>query len=120
MLGVGGRWGVVAAAGLLACFGCASTQTVALHCVPHDVTVYVDGRKLEKTPESIELSRDEHHKIFFKGGGYEPRMVVLESREVDGEARLEPADLCTETAFVEMAPEVELHVDEPDEDDPGS
>ena len=111
------RWGVLAAA-LAASPGCATTQTVDLHCVPNDVTVYVDGRELATTPESIELRRDEAHKIFFKGGPYEPQMVVLVSTEVDGESRLEPADLCTDTRFVKMRPEVEVHVDPADEPEP--
>lgn len=102
-------------AGVAVSLGCATTQTVDLRCVPNDVTVYVDGRELEETPESIELSQDEAHKIFFKGGPYEPQMVVLESTESDGEQRLEPADLCTETRFVKMRPEVEVHVDPADE-----
>ncbi len=89
-----------------------------LQCVPKDVTVYVDGRRLDETPESIELSRAEAHKIFFKGGPYEPRMVVLVSTEMDGESRLEPADLCTATRFVEMRPEVEVRVDPADEPEP--
>ncbi len=110
-------WGAVVA-GVAACFGCASTQTVDLQCVPKDVTVYVDGRKLDETPESIELSRAEAHKIFFKGGPYEPRMVVLESIEMDGESRLEPADVCTATQFVKVRPEVEIRVHPADEPAP--
>lgn len=111
------RWGAVVA-GVATWVGCASTQTVDLRCVPNEVTVYVDGRELEETPESIELRRDEAHKIYFKGGPYEPQMVVLESSEQDGESRLEPADLCTETTFVKMRPEVEVHVDPEDEPEP--
>jgi len=95
--------------------GCATTQTVDLRCVPNDVTVYVDGRALEEKPETIELSQDEAHKIFFKGGPYEPQMVVLESVEADGVSRLEPADVCTETTFVKVRPAVEVHVDPADE-----
>jgi hypothetical protein len=94
-----------------AALGCASTQRVSLECVPHEVSVYVDGRRLEKTPESIELRKDEAHKLFFKGGGYRPQMVVLRSEQVEGEERLSPSDVCTETVFVEMRPEVEIEVE---------
>ncbi len=107
--------GGVALLGLVLGAGCASTQTVDLRCVPREVTVYVDGRELEDRPETIELRRDEAHKIFFKGGSYEPQLVVLESVETDGVQRLEPTDLCTETRFVKMQPEVEVHVDPADE-----
>jgi hypothetical protein len=109
-----GRWRVAVAA-LVASVGCATTQTVDLHCVPDEVTVYVDGRELDETPDSIELDRDEAHKIYFKGGPYEPQMVVLESIEREGESRLEPAELCTETTVVKMRPEVEVRVDPADE-----
>ncbi len=102
-----------------AALGCASKQRIALDCVPHEVTVYVDGRKLEKTPESIELRKDEAHTVFFKGGGYRPQMVVLRSEDVDGEPRLSPADVCTEAVFVETRPEVEIEVEPRLSEEPG-
>ena len=108
------RWGATVAVTALG-FGCASTQTVDLECVPSEVTVYVDGRELDGKPSSIELRSDRDHKVFFKGGPYEPQMVVLESTEQDGETRLEPAGLCTETRFVKMRPEIEVSVDPADE-----
>lgn len=113
------RWGVTVASAAVG-FGCATTQTVDLQCVPNDVTVYVDGRELDGNPESIELRADRDHKVFFKGGPYEPQMVVLESTDHDGESRLEPAGLCTETTFVKMRPEVEVSVDPSDEPSPAS
>jgi hypothetical protein len=91
--------------------GCAAKQRVALDCVPHEVEVYVDGRKLDGTPESIELRKDRAHTVFFKGGGYRPHMVVLNSEEVDGQPRLSPADICTETVFVETQPELQIEVE---------
>jgi hypothetical protein len=99
--------------------GCASKQRVALDCVPHEVSVYVDGRKLEKTPESIELRKDEAHTVFFKGGGYPPQMVVLRSEDVNGEARLLPADICNEAVFVETRPEVQIEVEPGLSEEPG-
>ena len=120
MRGLNDRWGVVLVAAAAA-LGCSTTQTVDLRCVPSEVTVYVDGRELDEVPESIELSQDEAHKLFFKGGPYEPQMVVLESTETaEGERRLEPADLCSETTFVRMRPEVEVSVDPADEPMPAS
>jgi hypothetical protein len=103
--------GVVAIAA--AALGCASKQHIALDCVPHEVSVYVDGRLLEKTPESIELRRDRAHTVFFKGGGYRPQMVVLRSEDVNGEKHLSPADVCTEAVFVETQPEVQIEVEPP-------
>jgi hypothetical protein len=97
--------------GLLALSACATRQKVSLECVPREVTVYVDGRALEETPDEIELSRDEPHTVFFKGGGYQPQMVVLESAEVDGRQRLEPSEPCAEVVFVKMRPELQIEVD---------
>jgi hypothetical protein len=102
-----------------AALGCASKQRVALDCVPREVSVYVDGRKLEKTPESIELRKDQAHTVFFKGGGYQPQMVVLRSEDVDGEARLLPSDICTEAVFVETRPEVQIEVEPRLSEEPG-
>lgn len=108
-------WGVAVAAAAL---GCASKQRVALDCVPHEVEVYVDGRKLDRGSESIDLRKDQAHTVFFKGGGYQPHMVVLDSEEVDGEKQLSPADVCTEAIFVETQPEVQIEVEQQDVEDP--
>ena len=67
---------------LLFAGGCAAKQRVALDCVPHEVSVYVDGRRLEGSADSVELRADRPHTVFFKGGDYEPRMIVLEPHEV--------------------------------------
>jgi len=100
---------VVAAAAVLP--GCAAKQRVALDCVPHVVEVFVDGRKLEQTPEWIELRKDRPHTVYFKGGGYRPHMVVLSSEKVNGEPRLSPEGVCTEALFVETQPEVRFDVE---------
>jgi hypothetical protein len=99
---------LVLALGAAAAVGCASKQRITLECVPHEVTVYVDGREVDAGTESLELREDRPHTLFFKGGGYEPRMLVLESREVDGERALSPHDVCSESVFVPMRPEVQM------------
>jgi hypothetical protein len=68
--------------------GCAAKQRIALHCVPSEVTVYVDGRELGEAPDSIALRWEE-----------------------DGRKRLSPTDLCAEVAFVPMRPEVHMEID---------
>lgn len=99
----------IAAIGLaLAVGGCATQQRVSLACVPRDVSVYVDGRAVAPGTESVELSRKRTHTVYFKGGGYEPRMLVLES--VD--SRLSPPDVCSHTAFVPMRPSVQMHLED--------
>lgn len=83
--------------------GCAPKQRVPLECVPEQVTIYVDGQALEKTPDALELRADEPHKIYFKGEGYEPQLVVLESgTDPDGAPALAPAEVCVELVAVEV------------------
>ncbi len=100
--------------GVVVCFaaGCASKQRFDLHCVPQQVTVYVDGRKLDEVPEALELRKDRPHTVYFKGGGFETQLVVLESREDGEEIVLQPADLCSQTTFVSMKTVLQLRVDE--------
>ena len=111
MLGTSGRAAALVAALALAA-GCASTQKVSLECVPSEVSVYVDGRELEDRRGQISLGVDEAHTVFFKGGGYQTQMVVLESQEVDGVYRLSNADLCREVVFTEMRPELRIEVEQ--------
>ena len=92
-------------------FGCASPQRVSLACVPKDVVVFVDGRRVEGSPEALKLSKGEPHTVFLKGGRYQPQMVVFESREQDGKRVLDPVDLCSRVVFVEMQPEVKFEMD---------
>ena len=101
--------------------GCAAKQRVSLECVPREVHVYVDGRSLDPGTESIDLRSDRAHTVFFKGGGYAPQMVVLESYESKNGARLSPAEVCSQTAFVPTSPQVEIQVaPESLESEPGS
>ncbi len=105
---------IVLGLGIAICFamGCASKQRLELHCVPQEVTVYVDGRKLEGVPEALELRKDRPHTVYFKGGGFETQLVVLESREDGEEIVLQPADLCSQVTFVSMKTVLQLQVDE--------
>jgi len=109
--GTGRSTRIAALAFAVATLGCAATQRIALDCVPTEVTVYVDGRELEQTPKSLDLRSDRPHTLFFKGGAYPSQMIVLESAEVEGESRLSPTDVCTETSFVGMNPEVQMEVE---------
>ena len=90
--------------------GCASTQSVRIRCVPHEVQVYVDGRLLEGDEAS--LRTDRAHKIYAKGPGYQPRLVVLEP-EVDerGRGAFRDDDLCIEVVPVGINRELEVDVE---------
>lgn len=96
-----------------AALACATGQRVSLECVPADVQVYVDGRLIEGRPKAVKLPKDQPHTVFFKGGGYQPQMVVFESRQRDGKPALDPLDVCSRVVFVEMQPDLQVEV-EPD------
>jgi hypothetical protein len=90
--------------------GCASTQSVQIRCVPREVKVYVDGRLLEG--DRAELRTDRPHKIYAKGTGYQPRLVVIEP-QVDerGRSEFRDEDLCIEVVPVGMDRQLELDVE---------
>src|SRR6185436_8968816 len=90
--------------------GCASTQSVRISCVPREVKVYVDGSLLEGDEASLRTDRP--HKIYAKGPGYQPRLVVLEP-QVDerGHSAFRDEDLCIEVVPVGMNRELDVDVE---------
>ncbi len=90
--------------------GCATTQIVRIECVPREVTLYVDGELLEGNEAA--LRTDQPHKIYAKGPGYEPRLVVLEPEvDADGRAAFRDEDLCIEVVPIGMGRELEVEVE---------
>lgn len=97
----------------LAVAGCASTQTVKIECVPENVFVFVDGEQLEAGHTEVALRTDEPHKIYVKGEGYEPQLVVLEP-QVDDEGRTRLAaneELCIEPVPIGLDRTLEIEVE---------
>jgi hypothetical protein len=90
--------------------GCTTTQNVRISCVPREVSVYVDGRLLEGNEAA--LRTDRAHKIYAKGPGYEPQLVVVEP-EVDdnGRAAFREDELCVRVVPVGMGRELEVEVE---------
>jgi hypothetical protein len=100
----------IAALTAAAVAGCASTQTVRITCVPQRVSVYVDGRLIEGS--EADLQTDRPHKIFVKGPGFEPRLVVLEPElGEDGRAAFRDDEVCVEVVPVGMKRELEVEVE---------
>ena len=97
----------------LAALGCAAKQPIAIDCVPEEVVIYVDGERIDGVPESIALSRDRPHTLFFKGPGIEPELVVVNSTLVDGRPALEPAELCVEPRYRRVGRKLRIEI-EPD------
>jgi hypothetical protein len=93
--------------------GCvSSSQRVRIECVPEQVQVYVDGRLLEDDEFEVSLRKDEPHKIFVKGAGYEPQLVVLEPRvDADGNQTLGSDAVCVEVVPLGMKRDLELHME---------
>ena len=95
---------------LAAATGCASTQSVRIACVPREVSVYVDGRLLEG--DEAELRTDRPHKIYAKGPGFEPRLVVLEPEPgADGRPAFRDDELCVQVVPVGVGRELEVEID---------
>jgi hypothetical protein len=106
---------------IAAATGClTSTQRVSIQCVPEEVKVYVDGRLLEGgAAEGVVLRTDEPHKIFVKGPGYEPQLVVLEPTvDAEGHETLGPDDVCIEVVPVGMHRELDLEMEADIEEEP--
>ena len=99
-------------AGTALAAGCSATQAVPIECVPEDVIVYVDGELLEEMPEAVELTVDEPHTLLFKGEGYRPELVVLETSEADGVPRLSPENVCVNPVYVGMGRQIEVEIEE--------
>ena len=98
--------------------GCVSTQRVRVDCVPQKVTVYVDGQQLEGN--EAELRTDRPHKIYAKGPGDQPRLVVLEPEKgPDGRAAFPSDNVCLEVVPVAVGREIELDPERDVEVEPG-
>jgi hypothetical protein len=100
---------------------CAAKQRVPLDCVPEEVTVFVDQRELDELPETLELRSDRPHKIFLKGPGYEPQLVVLEPRRgADGTSTLHPDRICVELVRVGVDRQLRLEIEDDGDALPGA
>jgi len=115
------RIALVAVATSATVAACAAKQRVPLDCVPQEVTVFVDQRALEELPESLELRSDRPHKIFLKGPGYEPQLIVLEPRrDESGRTALHPDRICVELVRVGVDRQLTLEVEEDGDALPGA
>ncbi len=107
------RAGLMALLLVLAGVGCAPTQLIAISAGPEPVVLYVDGEELEAVPETLELKANQDHTLFFRREGYQPQLVVVRTREHEGEPRLEPATV--EVRLKRMAtsgPNITVEIDE--------
>jgi hypothetical protein len=57
------------------------------------VSLFVDGAELPSLPDELSLRSDRSHVLFFRGEGYRPEQLVLQTRERDGAHTLEPREV---------------------------
>jgi hypothetical protein len=90
--------------------GCATTQTVRITCVPREVSVYVDGRLLDGSEAA--LRTDRAHKIYAKGPGFEPRLVVIEPETGEsGRPAFRDDEVCMQVVPIGMDRELQVEVE---------
>ena len=70
---------------------------------------------------SLELRSDRPHKIYLKGPGYEPQLIVLEPRRGEsGKTTLHPDRICVELVPVGVDRQLTLEVEEDGDALPGA
>lgn len=94
--------------------GCAPTQVVLLNVEPKPVVLYLDGEAQKQLPESLELKSDRDHKLFFRKEGYQPELVVLVTKNVEGEPALVPdrVDVQLQRLRAESRPDLSLTIED--------
>ena len=108
---------IAAAAVLVAC---APKQKIPLDCVPEEVVIYVDGNRLDEMPSVLELRSDQPHTLYFKGSDFAPELVVLTSEEVEGKAKLSPAEVCVKPRYIGVKRELKMEIDHAVSDAPSA
>ncbi len=100
------------ACGLFA-VACAPKQIVPIAAEPRPLEIFLDQKMLPAGSEAVELRADRDHTLFFKREGYRSDLIVLQSREVDGEPRLLPdrVDVLLREEL-DTTPSLELEFDE--------
>lgn len=74
--------------------GCASYQNVGIESDPPGATIYLDGKPVGVTPQTLRVPRDAPHSVYLKKEGFRPALVVLEKHAAnDGIDYLTPADV---------------------------
>ncbi|MBW2541244.1 MAG: hypothetical protein JRF15_04065 [Deltaproteobacteria bacterium] len=107
---------------------CTQTQAFRIDCIPRDVTIFLDGKPLDRAggdvevfvdgapvdraSESIDLRTDRPHVLFIKGEGYESAMVVLDTEETEDGPALSPRDLCVELDLAKRSRKLEIEVED--------
>jgi hypothetical protein len=73
---------------------CASYQNIAIESEPAGAEIFLDGKSVGATPQSLRISREQAHTVYLKKEGFRPELVVLEKHDAnDGIDFLTPPDV---------------------------
>ena len=93
--------------------GCAPTQVIPIHVEPQPVAIYLNGEQLEEPGTRLELKANRDHTLYFKRDGYQSKLVILRTGEIDGEDRLTPERVDLELdAVARSRPGLQLEFEE--------
>lgn len=104
---------LLCAFGLAGCALIFPFQRVAVDATPGDSAIFVDGKPIGVSPQSLNLRADQDHSVFVKRHGYRPELVILRSLRDTGRPRLEPAAVKVTLMPVTPGREVEVEVEQP-------
>ena len=79
---------------MLCLTGCSAYQNFSIESDPPGAEIFLDGKSVGATPQSLRVSREQAHTVYLKKEGYRPELVVLEKHDAnDGIDYLTPADV---------------------------
>jgi hypothetical protein len=64
--------------------GCAPTQMIGLSVSPEPAVLFVDGKRLDELPESVELTANKDHTLFLQREGYRSQLIIVRTAEREG------------------------------------
>lgn len=116
-----GRVGPAAAGGcvlIVALAGCAPTQMIGLSVSPEPAVLFVDGKRLDELPESVELTANKDHTLFLQREGYRSQLIIVRTAErEDGEDFLSPERVeVSLKREATSAPGITVEIDEAEEE----
>ena len=98
--------------------GCAPTQMIGLSVSPEPAVLFVDGKRLDELPESVELTANKDHTLFLQREGYRSQLIIVRTAErEDGEDFLSPERVeVSLKREATSAPGITVEIDEAEEE----
>jgi hypothetical protein len=106
----------LAGLGFASLLGCVGTQMIGLDVGPQPLVLFIDGDPIDEIPESIELTANRDHTLFFQREGYRSQLIIVRTLERDGDDYLSPGRIDLRLKRVaETDPNVKVELDESEE-----